>query len=170
MLNYLIRRLYLLIPVVLGVSTLVFLIIHLIPGDPVILMLGESALPANIESLRDELGLNQPIYVQYGNFILNTFRGNFGRSITTNKPVIDVISGRFPATMQLALGAIIVMLLISIPLGIISAYKKDTVIDNGSRIFALLGISIPNFLLPPLFIILFSVKLGLFPVSGKGGI
>ena len=170
MLNYLIRRLYLLIPVVLGVSTLVFLIIHLIPGDPVILMLGESALPANIESLRDELGLNQPIYVQYGNFILNTFRGNFGRSITTNKPVIDVISGRFPATMQLALGAIIVMLLISIPLGIISAYKKDTVIDNGSRIFALLGISIPNFWLGPLLIILFSVKLGLFPVSGKGGI
>ena len=170
MLKYLIRRLYLLIPVVLGVSTLVFLIIHLIPGDPVILMLGESALPANIESLRNELGLNQPIYVQYGEFILNTFRGNFGRSITTNKPVIDVISGRFPATMQLALGAIIVMLLISLPLGIISAYKKDTVIDNGSRIFALLGISIPNFWLGPLLIILFSVKLGLFPVSGKGGI
>ncbi|OGL39492.1 MAG: hypothetical protein A2042_00095 [Candidatus Schekmanbacteria bacterium GWA2_38_11] len=170
MLKYLIRRLYLLIPVVLGVSTLVFLIIHLIPGDPVILMLGESALPANIESLRNELGLNQPIYVQYGEFILNTFRGNFGRSITTNKPVIDVISGRFPATMQLALGAIIVMLLISLPLGILSAYKKDTVIDNGSRIFALLGISIPNFWLGPLLIILFSVKLGLLPVSGKGGI
>ena len=170
MLKYLIRRLYLLIPVVLGVSTLVFLIIHLIPGDPVILMLGESALPANIESLRNELGLNQPIYVQYGEFILNTFRGNFGRSITTNKPVIDVISGRFPATMQLALGGIIVMLLISLPLGILSAYKKDTVIDNGSRIFALLGISIPNFWLGPLLIILFSVKLGLLPVSGKGGI
>ena len=170
MLNYLIRRLYLLIPVVLGVSTLVFLIIHLIPGDPVVLMLGESALPANIESLRTELGLNKPIYIQYGEFILNTFRGNFGRSITTNKPVIDVISGRFPATMELALGAIIIMLLISIPLGIISAYKKDTVIDNGSRIFALLGISIPNFWLGPLLIILFSVKLGLLPVSGKGGI
>ena len=170
MLKYLIRRLYLLIPVVLGVSTLVFLIIHLIPGDPVILMLGESALPANIESLRNELGLNQPIYFQYGTFILNTFRGNFGRSITTNKPVIDVISGRFPATMQLALGAIIVMLLISLPLGIISAYKKDTVIDNGSRIFALLGISIPNFWLGPLLIILFCDKLGLLPGSGKGGI
>ena len=170
MLNYLIRRLYLLIPVVLGVSTLVFLIIHLIPGDPVVLMLGESALPANIESLRTELGLNKPIYIQYWEFILNTFRGNFGRSITTNKPVIDVISGRFPATMELALGAIIIMLLISIPLGIISAYKKDTVIDNGSRIFALLGISIPNFWLGPLLIILFSVKLGLLPVSGKGGI
>jgi len=170
MLNYLIRRLYLLIPVVLGVSTLVFLIIHLIPGDPVTLMLGDTALRSDIENLRKELGLNEPIYVQYLKFLLNTFQGNLGRSIHTNRPVIQTISERFPATMELAIGAIVVSLLISLPLGILSALKKDTIIDNGSRIFALLGISIPNFWLGPLLIILFSVKLGLLPVSGRGGI
>ncbi|OGL42727.1 MAG: glutathione ABC transporter permease GsiC [Candidatus Schekmanbacteria bacterium RBG_16_38_10] len=170
MLNYLIRRIYLLIPVVLGVSTLVFLIIHLIPGDPVVLMLGDSAIRADIESLRGKLGLDKPVYIQYLNFLLNLFRGDLGRSIHTDKPVIQTIGERFPATFELAMGGVIISLFIALPLGIISALKKDTIIDNGARFFALLGISIPNFWLGPLLIILFSIKIGILPVSGMGGI
>lgn len=170
MLNYLIRRLYLLIPVVLGVSTLVFLIIHLIPGDPVVLMLGDSAMKTDIESLRGKLGLDRPVYIQYLNFLLNLLRGDLGRSIHTDKPVIQAIGERFPATFELAMGGVIISLLIALPLGIISALKKDTIVDNGARFFALLGISIPNFWLGPLLIILFSIKIGILPVSGMGGI
>ncbi|OGL48758.1 MAG: glutathione ABC transporter permease GsiC [Candidatus Schekmanbacteria bacterium RIFCSPHIGHO2_02_FULL_38_11] len=170
MLNYLIRRLYLLIPVVLGVSTLVFLIIHLIPGDPVVLMLGDLAIKADIESLRGKLGLDKPVYIQYLDFLLNLFRGDLGRSIHTDKPVVQAIGERFPATFELAMGGVIISLLISLPLGIVSALKKDTIIDNCSRFFAFLGISVPNFWLGPMLIILFSIKIGILPVSGRGGI
>jgi peptide/nickel transport system permease protein len=168
--NYIIKRVILFFPVVLGVVTLVFLIIHLVPGDPVELMLGENAIDSDKEKLRRDLGLDQPIAEQYLRFTTNTFRGDLGRSIHTQKPVLPLIIERFPATIVLTICAIFVSLILSIPLGILAAYKQYSLFDNASMFISLMGISIPNFWLGPLLIILFSIKLGWLPVSGRGGI
>ncbi|MBI4378359.1 MAG: ABC transporter permease [Nitrospinae bacterium] len=168
--NYIIKRVILFFPVVLGVVTLVFLIIHLVPGDPVELMLGENAIDSDKEKLRRDLGLDQPIAEQYLRFITNTFRGDLGRSIHTQKPVLLLIIERFPATIVLTICAIFVSLILSIPLGILAAYKQYSLFDKASMFISLMGISIPNFWLGPLLIILFSIKLGWLPVSGRGGI
>jgi peptide/nickel transport system permease protein len=170
MINYIIKRVILFFPVVLGVVTLVFLIIHLVPGDPVELMLGENAIDSDKERLRRDLGLDQPIAEQYLRFTTNTFRGDLGRSIHTQKPVLPLVIERFPATIVLTICAIFVSLILSIPLGILAAYKQYSLFDNASMFISLMGISIPNFWLGPLLIILFSIKLGWLPVSGRGGI
>ncbi|MEK6589328.1 MAG: nickel ABC transporter permease [Nitrospinota bacterium] len=170
MINYIIKRVILFFPVVLGVVTLVFLIIHLVPGDPVELMLGENAIDSDKEKLRRDLGLDQPIAEQYLRFTTNTFRGDLGRSIHTQKPVLPLIIERFPATIVLTICAIFVSLILSIPLGILAAYKQYSLFDNASMFISLMGISIPNFWLGPLLIMLFSIKLGWLPVSGRGGI
>lgn len=167
---YILRRLLLTVPVILGVSTLVFLFIHLIPGDPIQVMLGESAKPADVETLRRGLGLDRPLSEQYLSFLKGLATGNLGTSIHTGQPIVSTIVKRLPATLELTLSSMGVALLIAIPLGVISASKQYSVLDNGSMFFALLGISMPNFWLGPLLIILFSVNLGWLPVSGRGGL
>lgn len=168
--NYILRRLFLTVPVILGVSTLVFLFIHFIPGDPVQVMLGENAKPADVEKLRKGLGLDKSLHEQYLLFLKGLATGNLGTSIHTGQPILTTILKRIPATLELTLSAMFVALLLSIPLGVISANKQYSVVDNSSMFFALLGISMPNFWLGPLLIILFSINLGWFPVSGRGGL
>ncbi len=168
--RYIVKRILLLVPVVFGVLTFVFLMIHLVPGDPVELMLGETALQADKETLRKELRLNEPIAVQYLHYLGGLIRGDFGRSLHTNRPVLTSILERFPATIELALAALLIATLIALPLGIIAALRQHSLVDNGAMLFALLGVSIPNFWLGPLLIIFFSLKLGWFPVSGRGSL
>jgi peptide/nickel transport system permease protein len=168
--GFFVRRLALLIPTVLGAVTLVFFFLHIIPGDPVELMLGETAQQADKEQLREELGLNLPVYIQYGQFITGVVQGDLGESYFYRRSVTQVIAERVPATVELALAAFLVAGLIAIPLGIVAALREGTAVDNASVFFSLLGVSIPNFWLGPLLIILFSIQLGWFPVSGRGGV
>lgn len=168
--RYILRRIGLLVPVVIGVVTMVFLIVHFIPGDPVEIMLGEQAQAVDKETLRRQMGLDKPLHVQYVDFLARLARGDLGRSLHTKRPVLESIVRRLPATLELALAAMVVALVLAIPLGLLSAYKKDTVVDQGSMLFALLGISMPNFWLGPLLIIVFSLKLGWLPVSGRGSL
>lgn len=168
--RYVLRRIGLLVPVVLGVVTVVFLIVHLIPGDPVEIMLGEQARAVDREALRHEMGLDKPIHLQYVAFLKGLVRGDLGQSLHTKQPVLTSIARRLPATIELAAAAMAVALLLAIPLGLLAAYKKDSLVDQGSMLFALLGISMPNFWLGPLLIIVFSLKLGWFPVSGRGSL
>jgi peptide/nickel transport system permease protein len=168
MTRFLIRRLILTIPVLLGVATLVFSLIHLVPGDPAQAMLGEGASPAEIAELRGRLGLNRPLYVQYGSFLFGIVHGDLGVSLRTDRPVIRSIAERLPATAELAIAAMVVAILISIPLGIVAAVWHGTAVDHAATGVALLGISIPNFWLGPLLAIVFAVELGWLPVSGSG--
>ena len=165
--NYVLRRILLTIPVLFGVSTLVFLFIHLIPGDPVQVMLGESANAADVEALRHHLGLNRPLGEQYLLFWKGVLTGNLGASIHTGQPILRAIAERLPATLELTLAAMGVGLLLAIPLGVISASKQYSLFDNGAMFVALLGISMPHFWLGPLLILLFSVRLNWLPVSGN---
>ena len=168
--GFFLRRLAFVIPTVLGAVTLVFFFLHMIPGDPVEVMLGETAQQADKEQLREELGLTLPLHIQYGRFITGVFKGNLGDSFFYRRPVTQVIAERAPATVELALAAFLVAGLIAIPLGIIAALREGTAVDNASVLFSLLGVSMPNFWLGPLLIILFSITLGWFPVSGREGI
>lgn len=168
--NYTVRRILLTIPVIVGVSTLVFVFIHLIPGDPIQVMLGESAKPADVEMLRRSLGLDRPLSEQYLTFLQGLATGDLGTSIHTGQPILATILSRLPATLELTLSSMCVALLLSIPLGVISASKQYSLFDNGSMFLALLGISMPNFWLGPLLILLFSVNLGWLPVSGRGSL
>jgi peptide/nickel transport system permease protein len=165
---FLIRRLLLTIPVLLGVATLVFALIHLVPGDPVQAMLGESASPQEVADLRARLGMDRPLYVQYGSFLRGAASGNLGTSLRTNQPVVSAIAERIPATFELAFAAMFAAIVIAIPLGIIAAVRAGTHIDHVATTLALIGISMPNFWLGPLLAIIFSVWLGWFPVSGRG--
>ena len=166
--RFLLRRLLLTIPVLFGVATLVFSLIHLVPGDPVQAMLGESASPNDMEQLRSRLGLNRPLYAQYANFMRNVAVGDLGSSLRTNQPVSTLIAERMPATFELAAAAMLVALVIAIPLGLLAAVRAGTAIDHAATTLALIGISMPNFWLGPLLAIVFSVTLGWLPVSGRG--
>jgi len=163
------RRLLLLVPTVLGVLTLVFFLVHLIPGDPVELMLGETASRADLSQLRADLGLDRPLGEQYARFLGGLAHGDLGRSFFYRKPVFAVIGGALPATALLAAAAMAVALLIALPIGIIAAVRRDTLTDRMAMVGSLLGVSMPNFWLGPLLIILFSFRLGWLPVSGKEG-
>jgi len=168
--NFLLRRLLLLIPVLWGVATLVFLLLHFIPGDPVDLMLGDSALGTDRETLRDQLGLNDPLIVQYLRYFGDLLQGDWGTSLFSKKPVFDEIMERVPATMELMFGAMLVTILVAMPLGLIAAVNKGTWIDQGAMIFSLLGVSLPNFWLGPMLILLFSIHFDLLPVNERGGL
>jgi ABC-type dipeptide/oligopeptide/nickel transport system permease component len=170
MTRFLARRLLLTIPVLIGVATLVFSLIHLIPGDPVQAMLGESASPRDVAVLRERLGLNRPLYVQYVAFMKGALTGDLGTSLRTNQPVTAAIAERMPATIELALASMIVAILIAVPLGIVAAVWAGTGIDHAATTLALVGISMPTFWLGPLLAIVFSVSLGWFPVSGRGSL
>ena len=168
MLRYLIRRLLLTIPVLLGVATLVFALIHFIPGDPAQAILGEGATQEEVAQLRSRLGLDRPLLVQYGTFLAGAAHGDLGRSLRNGEPVTSQILLRMPATAQLALASMAVAILVALPLGIIAAVWKGTWIDHGAMTLSLVGISIPNFWLGPLMAIVFAVQLGWLPVGGRG--
>ena len=168
MLRYLIRRLLLTVPVLLGVATLVFSLIHLVPGDPAQSMLGDSAPPEEVARLRQTLGLDRPLLAQYQSFLGGLVRGDLGTSFRYGTPVAGEIGSRLLRTLQLALAAMGVAILVAIPLGIIAAVWRGTLIDHGAMTISLVGISMPNFWLGPLLAILFAVTLGWLPVAGTG--
>ncbi|MEE9550050.1 MAG: nickel ABC transporter permease [Candidatus Binatia bacterium] len=170
MMKYLLSRILLFLPAFLGAVTLIFFLIHLIPGDPVEVMLGETASPADKEALRQELSLDQPLLVQYLRFLSGLASGDLGDSLSQQGRVMDLILRRLPATLELTLAAMGIALMIALPLGIVAAVKRQTWMDHTSLLFSLLGLSIPNFWLGPLLIIVFSIELGWFPVSGRGGL
>ena len=168
MLRYLVRRLLLTVPVLLGVATLVFSLIHLVPGDPAQAMLGDGASAQDVVELRTSLGLDRPLLEQYTTFLRHALTGDLGRSFRTGQPVTAMILERLPATAELAIAAMIVALLMAIPLGVVAAVWRGTAVDYGAMTFALAGVSIPNFWLGPLLAIIFAVELAWLPVSGRG--
>ncbi|AEH51381.1 nickel ABC transporter permease [Pseudothermotoga thermarum] len=168
MLSYIVRRLILAIPVLLGVSLITFILLNVVPGDPVLEMVGKHADPATIERIRKQLGLDDPIIVQFGRFIFNAMRGDLGRSFKTNQPVMKMIMDTFPTTVKLALTSASVAIVIGIIVGIISAVKQDTIFDHTARIIALAGISAPVFWVAVVFQLIFGLKLKWFPISGYG--
>ena len=166
--RYLARRLLLFLPTLFGTLTLVFFLIHLVPGDPVEVMLGETASGTDKETLRHELGLDLPLWTQYTRFLSGLALGDLGRSLYEQDSVSRLVRARFPATLELTLTAMLLALLIAFPLGIIAALKRHSWTDRLSLLFSLLGLSMPNFWLGPLLIIVFSIELGWLPVSGRG--
>lgn len=170
MLRYLVRRLLLTIPVLIGVATLVFALIHLVPGDPAQAMLGEGAAPEELVKLRHSLGLDQPLLVQYKSFLAGVAHGDLGTSFRYNTPVTAQIREKLPNTAKLAVAAMVLAILFAIPLGILAAVFRGTAVDYTAMTVALAGISMPNFWLGPLLAILFAVRLGWLPVSGTGSI
>ena len=168
MARYLLRRLVLTVPVLLGVATLVFALIHLVPGDPAQSMLGESASPKEIETLRKSLGLDRPLVTQYRAFLAGVARGNLGTSFRFGTPVTEEIRKRLPDTALLAVAAMAVAIVVAIQLGIVAAVFRGRFLDHAAMTLALAGISMPSFWLGPLLAILFAVRLGWLPVSGSG--
>jgi len=166
MLRYIAKRLLLLIPVIIGVSALVFFIMALAPGDPALTIIGTDAKPEAVEALREELGLNDPIIVQYGNYMWDLLHGDLGESYGSGKPVIEEYFSRFPNTFKLTVWSMFVAVLIAVPIGIISAVKQYSLIDNVGMVAALAGLSIPNFWLGLLLIMGFALHLGLLPSGG----
>jgi peptide/nickel transport system permease protein len=170
MLRHLLKRFVLTLPALWLVLTLVFLMIHIVPGDPVEQMLGEGAAPGAAAQLRHSLGLDRPLGVQYGHYLLGLFRGELGQSFKFQAPVRQIILERYPATLQLAFLALLVCTTIAIPAGVLAAHRRGQAPDRMVGVFTLLGLAIPNFALGPLLILLFSIEIGLLPVSGRNGI
>lgn len=170
MIRYLLRRLLLTIPVLLGVATLVFALIHLVPGDPAQSMLGDSATPEEVARLRKTLGLDRPLLAQYGSFLGGVVHGDLGTSFRYGTPVTKEIAQRVPDTATLAVCAMAVAVAFALPLGIVAAVNRGRFADHAAMTLALAGISMPNFWLGPLLAILFAVYLGWLPVSGSGSV
>jgi ABC-type dipeptide/oligopeptide/nickel transport system permease component len=156
------------IPVLLGVATLVFSLVHLVPGDPAQAMLGEAASGADVADLRTKLGLDRPLATQYGHYLTGLLRGDLGTSFRYNTPVEREISQRLSNTVRLALAAMAVAIVFALPLGILGALFRGRAIDQAAMALSLAGISMPNFWLGPLLAIVFAVELGWLPVSGSG--
>jgi peptide/nickel transport system permease protein len=168
--DFLVRRLLSALLTVVGVATLVFFLIHLIPGDPVDRILGDSARPADREALRTALGLDAPVSVQFGRYMAGLTRLDLGDSIVSGRPVVSLIAEHLPATLQLAAAALAISLLVAVPLGVIAARRRGTRLDSLAMGFSLIGVSIPNFWLGPMLILFFSLWLGWTPVSGREGL
>jgi ABC-type dipeptide/oligopeptide/nickel transport system permease component len=169
MARFIVRRLFGLIPLLLGVSVVIFALMRLIPGDPVVIMIGaENATPEEMARLRRVLGLDQSLPIQYARFLGRLVTGDLGMSLASDEPVSRLIRERLPATVELALAAVAVALVIAIPAGVISAVRRYSAIDTAGTVAALLGISLPNFWLGVMLIFLFSVRLGWLPASGRG--
>ncbi|MFL5804490.1 MAG: ABC transporter permease [Roseiflexaceae bacterium] len=164
--RFILRRLVLSIPILLLVSIMVFGLIHLIPGDPATVILGQEATPEVKAALRHELGLDQPLVMQYLTWLGKVLRGDLGRSLVDHTPVVDQIKLRLPITLELTIGTFIVALLIALPAGIISATRRGSVADYSGTLLALGGLSVPSFWLAIMFILLFAVKLRWLPASG----
>lgn len=168
MIGFFVQRLLLVFPVMFGVVTLVFFLTHLIPGDPIDLLLGDSAFDTDREALREQLGLHLPLAEQYLQYMANLFRGDLGESLFYQQPVATLILERLPATVELMVGSMIVAMGIAIPIGVIAAVKQGSWIDQVSMFFSLLGVSMPNFWLGPMLILLFSIQLDWLPVNERG--
>ena len=166
--RYILKRLVQLIPVILGVVLIIFLIMDLTPGDPARMVLGNMASEEAIAAFREEQGLNDPLPIRYLRYVFDMLRGSLGTSYRSSRPVIDELLARFPATMQLASASIIFALVISVPIGIVSALKQNSLFDTVGMVAALLGIAMPAFWLGLILIISFSLKLDWLPSSGSG--
>lgn len=170
MYRYILKRIGMLIPVLLGVSFVIFTLMHYAPGDPVRMLLGNSATNEQVEAMRESMGLNDPLLLQYLNYMKNLLlHGDLGTSYVHNSPVLDMIVQRLPVTITLAILGIAFAVLLGVPAGIVSAVKQYSVVDNLVMVIALLGISMPNFWLGIIMILFFSRTLNWFPVSGWNG-
>ena len=169
MLKFIAKRILMLIPVLLGVTFIIFTMMYFTPGDPARLILGDTATQEEVDALREEMGLNDGFFPRYFAYLGGLLHGDLGTSYTTKMPVKDEISDRFPVTFRLAVGCIVFSALIGIPAGIISAIKQYSLLDNVVTIAALLGVTMPNFWLAMMLILFFSVYLGILPASGLYG-
>jgi peptide/nickel transport system permease protein len=168
--SYVVRRLLILVPIVLGVSFLVFAAMYIVPGDAVDSMLAETGASAeDLARLRAQLGLDDPFLVQYGRFLSRLATGDLGSSLVTGRTVTSQIASQLPATIELTLAALAIAIMVGIPLGVISAVRRGTWVDSLTMVIALVGVSMPNFWLGLLFILFFSVQLGVLPAAGTGG-
>jgi ABC-type dipeptide/oligopeptide/nickel transport system permease component len=163
---YILRRLLLMVPVAFLVTVGVFMLIHLIPGDPALVILGEDRSPQAIAAIHQQLGLDQPLYIQYGIWLGHIVHGDWGRSITTHEPVATAITERLPATLELGLVALVWSLLVAIPLGTIAAVRRGSLTDQVATGITVAGVSIPNFFIGIVLIFVLSVTLRLFPFGG----
>ena len=170
MIRYISIRLLFAIPALWLILTMVFLLAHIVPGDPVAQMLGEGARVEDLTQLRHALGLDLPLPVQYGRYLSGVLHGNLGESFRFQQPVLKVVAEHYPATLELALVALLICALIGIPAGVLAAHKRGERTDHLVGVLTLFGLSVPNFALGPVLILLFSVVLGWLPVSGRGGI
>lgn len=166
MIKFIVKRIMMMIPVILGISFIIFLIMNLTPGDPAQLMLGDNATEEQLEALREEMGLNDNFFVRYFNYMRNALKGDFGKSYRNNLPVFNELFSRFPNTLRLAFWGISISIIIGIPTGVISAVKQYTLIDNVSLITALFMTSIPSFWLGLMLVLFFSLKLSILPATG----
>jgi peptide/nickel transport system permease protein len=164
--KYVAKRLFMMIGVVLGISFIIFAIMNLTPGNPALLILGQSATPEQVAKLQNELGLNSPFFVRYFNYIIDALKGDFGSSYQTRLPVFSEILKRFPTTLRLASISMFIAMLIGIPVGIISAIKQYSFMDAASMVAAMLFASIPSFVLGLILMLVFSLNLRLFPATG----
>ncbi len=169
MLQYILRRILLIIPVMLGVSVLVFSIMAMTPSDPARLMLGERAPAEQVQALRERLGLDQPVIVQYARWLGRVVQLDFGRSVRSGRPVLEEILQRLPATMELALLATLVSIMVGVPIGVLSATRPNSVVDHSATVFAFTGLAMPVFWQGLMMILIFSVVLGWLPSSGRLG-
>ncbi len=169
MARYFVKRFLLTLPALWLVLTLVFLMIHIVPGDPVEQMLGEGAAPGQLSQLRHAIGLDVPVHTQYARYVWQLAHGDLGQSFKFQTPVRRIIFERYPATLQLALLALVVCAAIAIPAGMLAAHHRGRSPDRAVGLFTLFGLAFPNFALGPVLIFLFSIELGLLPVSGRGG-
>jgi peptide/nickel transport system permease protein len=167
LLRFTVRRLLLLVPILIGLSILVFLWIRALPGSPAQALLGERATPEAIAAIRREYGLDKPLHEQYFSYVRSVLRGEFGDSVTSRRPVVEEFKQRFPATIELALAAMFFSVLFGIPLGFIAAKRYGTWVDQGSLVLSLLGISIPIFFLAIILKYVFAVRLGWLPTVGR---
>lgn len=167
--KYILKRLLVAIPTILGISIVIFLIMHLIPGDTISAMIGTQykLTEAQAQALRAYYGLDKSLPEQYINWLVNALQGNFGLSVRAGTPVLSEILGRFPLTFELTILAMVIALLIGLPIGILSAVKRDSLIDLFGRVLALIGMSLPNFWMGTLIIFVLSVYLGILPNSGN---
>lgn len=164
--KYIIRKILLVIPILFGISLITFIMLNIVPGDPVTLMLKEHVKPDVVERVREQMNLNDPAYIRYFRFVWDALRGDFGISYKLNRPVSKLLFDAFPNTLKLTLASALVAWTIGIPAGILSAVKKGSFVDNFFMGFSLLGVSIPVFWAGLLFQYIFSLKLGILPVSG----
>ncbi|MFW6422061.1 MAG: ABC transporter permease, partial [Candidatus Bipolaricaulota bacterium] len=169
MTKYILRRMLLFIPALIGVTILTSSLIYLSPGDPARLMLGPQARTEEINRLREEMGLNKPFHLRYLDWMGKVVQGNLGRSLQRNENVGNMIVDRVPATLQLAFCALLVALLIAIPTGILSGLRPNSIFDNVARLFAVFWISMPSFWLGLVLLLIFSLNFEILPISGKGG-
>jgi ABC-type dipeptide/oligopeptide/nickel transport system permease component len=170
MIRYISIRLLFALPALWLILTMVFLLVHVVPGDPVAQMLGEGARAEDLTQLRHALGLDLPLPVQYGRYLAGVLHGNLGESFRFQQPVLKVVTEHYPATLELAVVALLICALIGIPAGVLAAHKRGERTDHAVGVLTLFGLSVPNFALGPVLILFFSVVLGWLPVSGRGGI